>query len=61
MSVDIRNPASEQLFSTDTATAIVPAIILVPTCMAVDSDRIILIKIQGSSDQSWNHLLLSLQ
>ena len=32
---------------------------IVHTCMAVDSDRIILYKkYRGSSDQSWNHLLL---
>lgn len=41
-------------------TAIVPAYqSWFHTCMAVDSDRIILYKkYRGSSDQSWNHLLL---
>lgn len=40
-------------------TAIVPAANLGSTCMAIDSDRIILYKkYRGSSDQSWNHLLL---
>ena len=54
------NPASEQLFSTDTAHGNCPGSqSWFHTCMAVDPDRIILYKkYRGSSDQSWNHLLL---
>ena len=54
------DPASEQLFSTDTAHGNCPGSqSWFHTCMAVDPDRIILYKkYRGSSDQSWNHLLL---